>query len=119
MAASSPVRTLVDMAQAPLPPITRLPPATMIAAPAADVVARKARRPIILFDILFPPLVFRAAFRGRLLSSAIAAVPLQNLDLVAVGILDEKELGHQRAVAMEFLDRVRVEAAFDEATMLA
>src|SRR5262249_672081 len=49
--------------------------------------------------------------RGRLLWSAIAAVPLQNLDLVAVGILDEKELGHQRAVAMEFLDRIGIESA--------
>ena len=44
---------------------------------------------------------------------------LQDLDLVAVGILDEKELGHQRAVAMEFLDRIGIEPALDEAPVLA
>src|SRR3954469_23670372 len=33
--------------------------------------------------------------------SAIAAVTLQHLDSVAIGILHEKELRHQRAVAME------------------
>jgi hypothetical protein len=36
----------------------------------------------------------------------VAAVPLQHLDLVPVGVLHEKETRHQRAVAMELFDRV-------------
>src|SRR3954453_14034187 len=40
----------------------------------------------------------------------VAAVPLQDLDLVPVGILDEEEARHQPAVAVELLDRLRVDA---------
>ena len=46
-------------------------------------------------------------------------MPLQHLDLVAVGVGDEEELGHQRSVAMEFLDRIGIEAGLAEARVLA
>src|ERR1700722_7673224 len=39
--------------------------------------------------------------------SAIAAVTLQDLDPVAVGVLQEEEFRHQAAVAMEFANRCR------------
>src|SRR5688572_14305030 len=107
IAASSPVSALVDIAQAPLPPITRLPPTATAIAP-AELAARKARRSIIVVDISFPPLVCAACAAVDRSWSAIASVFLQDLDLVAVRILDEKELGHQRPVAMEFLDRIGI-----------
>src|SRR4051812_41047457 len=50
--------------------------------------------------------------------SAIASVLLQHLDLVAVRVLHEEEARHQRAVAEEFLDRIRLEAFALEARML-
>src|SRR5688572_30686285 len=118
IAASSPVSALVDIAQAPLPPITRLPPTATAITP-AELAARKARRSIIVVDISFPPLVSAACAAVDCSGSAIAPVLLQDLDLVAVGILDEKELVHQRAVAMEFLYRIGVESALDDTPMLS
>src|SRR3954453_12808943 len=64
-------------------------------------------------------------FRMRLLivclpgSSAVAAVPLQDLDLVAVRILNEEEPRHQPAVAVELLDRLRGDAGLGQAPVLA
>jgi hypothetical protein len=37
-------------------------------------------------------------------ASPIAAAPLQDLDLVAVGVLNEEEARHQCAVALKLLD---------------
>ena len=54
----------------------------------------------------FLPVFWSPRFRQR---PSVAAVVLQDLDLVAVGILDEEEPGHQRAVAVEFLDRLAVD----------
>ena len=45
-------------------------------------------------------------------------MPLQHLDLVAVRILYEEEAGHQCAVAMEFLDRCRIQAELGEPPVL-
>ena len=47
--------------------------------------------------------------------SAVAAVPLQDLDLVAVGVLDEEEARHQAAVAVELLDRLRADPGVGQA----
>ena len=44
---------------------------------------------------------------------------LQHLDLVPVRILHEKETRHQRAVAMELLDRVWRQTQFFEPCVLA
>src|SRR5277367_403589 len=49
--------------------------------------------------------------------SAVSAVALQNLDLVAVGVLDEEETRHQRALAMEFLDRIEIDPRCRHARM--
>src|SRR5271170_5687989 len=49
--------------------------------------------------------------------SVVSAVALQNLDLVAVGILDEEETRHQRALAMEFLDRIDIDPRCRHARM--
>jgi hypothetical protein len=46
-------------------------------------------------------------------------VPLQHLDLVPVGVLHEKETRHQRAVAMELLDRVGCKTQLFEPRVLA
>ena len=48
----------------------------------------------------------------------VAAVALKNLDLVAVRILDEEELGEQAAIPMKFLHRRRLETELLEATLL-
>jgi hypothetical protein len=45
-------------------------------------------------------------------------MPLQDLDLVAVRILDEEEPGHQGAVAEELLDVERLQTLVLEAGML-
>src|SRR3954451_6330969 len=64
-------------------------------------------------------------FRMRLLifvppgSSAVAAVPLQDLDPVAVRVLDEEEARHQAAVAVKLLDRLRGDAGLGQAPVLA
>src|SRR3954466_14778779 len=64
-------------------------------------------------------------FRMRLLifvppgSSAVAAVPLQDLDPVAVRVLDEEEPRHQATVAVELLDRLRGDAGLGQAPVLA
>src|SRR3954453_14233062 len=64
-------------------------------------------------------------FRMRLLilclpgSSAVAAVPLQNLDLVAVRVLDEEEPRHQATVAVKLLDRLRGDSGLGQAPVLA
>src|SRR3954467_781185 len=64
-------------------------------------------------------------FRMRLLivclpgSSAVAAVPLQDLDLVAVRILNEEEPRHQPAVAVKLLDRLRGDAGLGQAPVVA
>jgi hypothetical protein len=50
---------------------------------------------------------------------AIAAVALQHLDPVAVGIADEEETRHQRSVAMEVFDRIGVEPELLETGVLA
>jgi hypothetical protein len=47
------------------------------------------------------------------------ATPLQDLDLVAVGILDEEEPGDANAIAVELDDLLRVEAERADAVMLA
>src|SRR5437667_441502 len=39
-----------------------------------------------------------------------APSPLQDLDLVAVGILDEEKAGNERSVAVEFHDLLRIES---------
>src|SRR3954447_17617313 len=87
------------------------------ASAAAVVPARKLRlsRPAPSFPrvvvIGIPPF---CAGAGRppagIVGSVIASVLLQDLDLVAVGILHEEKAGHQRPVAEEFLDRVWLEA---------
>jgi len=50
--------------------------------------------------------------------SAVAAMPLEHLHLVAVGVLHEEEARHQRALAHELLDRVGIETGFGEAVVL-
>src|SRR4051794_23722584 len=101
---------LSSIAQAPLEARIIVAPeaaATTVAA-AVAVVRRNSRR-----------------FRMRLLivclpgSSAVAAVPLQDLDLVAVRVLDEEEPRHQPAVAVELLDRLRGDAGLGQAPVLA
>ena len=42
--------------------------------------------------------------RPAAIALPVAAVALEDLDLVAVGVLDEEEPRHQRAVAVELLD---------------
>src|SRR3954464_9796799 len=64
-------------------------------------------------------------FRMRLLivclpgSSAVAAVPLQDFNLVAVRILNEEEPRHQPAVAVKLLDRLRGDAGLGQAPVVA
>ena len=45
-------------------------------------------------------------------------MPLQHLDLVAIGILDEKESGHQSFVAKELFDVIRLKAELSEPPVL-
>jgi hypothetical protein len=45
---------------------------------------------------------------------AVAAVPLQDLNLVAVRVLDEEEPRHQAAVAVKFLNRLRADPGLAE-----
>ena len=67
---------------------------------------RKTRR--LTLVRLSTCLMFVSPFVAAVWSrSAIAAVTLQHLDAIAVGVLHEEEFCHQRAVAMEFADRVR------------
>src|SRR5262245_41301568 len=49
--------------------------------------------------------------------SAVASVPLQNLDLVPIGVRDEEESRHQATIAVELLDRIRPEAGGGQAGM--
>src|SRR5207244_2801934 len=48
-----------------------------------------------------------------------APSPLQDLDLVAVGILDEEKAGNERSVAVEFHDLLRIESESAEPIVLA
>src|SRR5690606_14604185 len=50
--------------------------------------------------------------------SAITAVFLEDLYLVAVGVLDEEELGEQRPLAVKLLDRLRLQPLALEARVL-
>src|SRR5215470_18716042 len=101
-----------DIAQAPLGSTRIVPVPATAAAPAVvtAVVCRNWRRfmPDRLISDLPSPLVL-----------LVSSVPLQHLDLVAVGILQEEEPRHQSAVAVEFLDRVRGQPRRHQARMLA
>src|SRR5688572_18960749 len=55
----------------------------------------------------------------RPIPSGVPAVPLQDFDLVAVGILQKKELGQELAVAEKLLDRRRLEALIARPLVLA
>jgi hypothetical protein len=50
--------------------------------------------------------------------SPVPTVPLQHFDPVAIGVGEEEEAGEERAVALEILDRPRVEAGPDQPTVL-
>src|SRR5262249_30575178 len=52
------------------------------------------------------------------LGSAVTSVLLHHLDLVAVGIFQEKETRHQRPVAEEFLDRLGLQTLFGQPCVL-
>lgn len=62
---------------------------------------------------------FAGDVAGAHLSSGVAAVSLQNLDLVTVRILYEEKLGHQGPFAVEFLDGRGAKARGAHARMLA
>src|SRR5262245_33232529 len=49
----------------------------------------------------------------------ITPVSLQHLDLVAIGVLHEKEACHQPAIAVEFLDGQRADAEVAQPFVLA
>src|SRR4051812_12045688 len=100
---------LSSIAQAPFEArIVVAPEAATTVAAAVAAVRRNSRR-----------------FRMRLLivclpgSSAVAAVPLQDFDLVAVRILNEEEPCHQPAVAVKLLDRLRGDAGLGQAPVVA
>src|SRR5215813_14336591 len=88
-----------DIAQAPLGSTRIVPVPAAAAAPAVvtAVVCRNCRR--FMPDRLIADL-------PSLVPLLVSSVPLQHLDLVAVGILQEEKPGHQRAIAVEFLDRI-------------
>src|SRR5262249_3192189 len=100
-----------DIAHAPLGS-TRIVPVLAAAAPAAvtAVVCRNCRR--LMPDRLIADLPSRFCL-------LVSSVPLQDLDLVAVGILQEEKPGHQPAVAVEFLDRIGRQAELRQPRMLA
>src|SRR6185312_16496210 len=87
-------------------------PVPAAAAPAAvtAVVCRNWRR--FMPDLLISDL-------PSLIALLVSSVPLQHLDLVAVGVLQEEEAGHQPTVAVELLDRIRRQPRPDQPRMLA
>src|SRR5262245_50048187 len=50
--------------------------------------------------------------------SGVAALTLQDFDLVAVGILHEEEPRHKRSIAMELLDGSGIQSRLAQALML-
>src|SRR5215813_1059812 len=101
-----------DIAQAPLGSTRIVPVPAAAATPAVvtAVVCRNCRR--FMPDRLISDLPSRLVL-------LVSSVPLQHLDLVAVGVLQEEEAGHQSAIAFEFLDRVGCEAELGQPRMLA
>src|SRR5215510_6407568 len=103
---------LSDIAQAPLGSTRIVPAPAAAAAPAVvtAVVCRNCRR--------FMPDRLMSDLPSRLVL-LVSSVPLQHLDLVAVGVLQEEEARHQAAVSVELLDRIRCQPCPDQPRMLA